>query len=112
MKELTVNLNLPSELLGVLDVPEAGLELRLLEIIAIELFREGLISSEQGGLISGKTTEDFIKLLAVHCIPSQQDSADPLARLKRSPLIGSFKGDSDLSEQAEAIFQDVLNQTQ
>lgn len=35
-------------------------------------------------------------------------SADPLARLKRSPLIASFQGDSDLAEKSEEIFQSVI----
>jgi len=49
MDELTVRLNLPRDLLGVLDVSETGLENRLRELIAIELFREGMISSGKGG---------------------------------------------------------------
>lgn len=112
MKKLTVSLNLPGELLGVLNVPESGLELRLREIIAIELFREGLISSDQGGRLTGKTTEDFIQILKRYCVPYHQGSTDPLARLKRSPLIGSFQGDPDLSENSELIFQDLLTKNQ
>jgi hypothetical protein len=35
-------------------------------------------------------------------------AADPLARLKRSPLIASFQGDADLAEKSEEIFQSVI----
>ncbi|MGI0480778.1 hypothetical protein ACN4EE_08300 [Geminocystis sp. CENA526] len=35
-------------------------------------------------------------------IKSQED---PLARLKQSPLIASFEGDADLSENCEKIFR-------
>jgi hypothetical protein len=38
-----------------------------------------------------------------------QKNKDPLARLKQSPLIGSFQGESDLSEKAEEIFQNLIN---
>lgn len=37
-----------------------------------------------------------------------QKNKDPLARLKQSPLIGSFQGESDLSEKAEEIFQNLM----
>lgn len=35
-------------------------------------------------------------------------SSDPLARLKKSPLIASFKGDADLAEQSEEIFHALI----
>ena len=79
MKKLTVSLNLPGELLRVLNVLESGLELRLRER---------------------------------YCVPYHQGSTDPLARLKRSQLIGSFHGDPDLSENSELIFQDLLTKNQ
>ena len=37
-----------------------------------------------------------------------QKEKDPLARLKQSPLIGSFQGESDLSENSERIFRDLI----
>jgi len=63
MDELTVRLNLPRDLLGVLDVSETGLENRLRELIAIELFREGMISSGKGGELVKISKWDFIQLL-------------------------------------------------
>lgn len=38
-------------------------------------------------------------------IPQQKD---PLARLKRSPLLASFQGDPNLSENAEVIVHPLL----
>lgn len=38
-----------------------------------------------------------------------QDQSDPLARLKRSPLIASFQGSSDLAEKSEEIFHTLVN---
>ncbi len=35
-------------------------------------------------------------------------SNDPLARLKKSPLIASFQGDPDLAEQSEEIFHALI----
>jgi hypothetical protein len=39
---------------------------------------------------------------------SLHQAADPLARLKRSPLISSFQGDADLAEKSEEIFQSII----
>ena len=78
MKELTVSLNLPRDLLGVLDVPEPNLENRLRELIAIELFREGLISSGKGGELVGISKWDFIQLLAKHNIPYFNETPEEL----------------------------------
>ncbi len=78
MQELTVSLNLPRDLLGVLDVAETSQENRLREIIALELFREGLISSGKGGELLGKTKWDFIQLLARHNIPYFNETPEEL----------------------------------
>ncbi|MEQ9370516.1 MAG: UPF0175 family protein [Coleofasciculus chthonoplastes F3-SA18-01] len=69
MEELTVRLNLPRDLLGVLDVSETGLEKRIRELIAIELFREGRISSGKGGELLGVSKWDFIQLLSRYKVP-------------------------------------------
>lgn len=37
-------------------------------------------------------------------------TTDPLARLKKSKLIGSFEGDANLAEQSEAIFQSLMHE--
>lgn len=63
-----VNLEFPRDLLGVLNVPETRLEGRLRELIALELFREGHISSGKGAELLGISKEKFIHLLAQHGI--------------------------------------------
>lgn len=78
MKDLTVSLNLPRDLLGVLDVAETSVENRIRELIALELFREGLISSGKGGELVGKTKWDFIQLLAKHNIPYFNETPEEL----------------------------------
>jgi hypothetical protein len=39
--------------------------------------------------------------------PQTTSSSDPLARLKKSPLIGSFHGDPQLSAQSEEIVHSI-----
>ncbi len=39
-----------------------------------------------------------------------KQTADPLARLKKSSLIGSFQDDSDLSEQSEEIYRSFMQE--
>ena len=41
-----------------------------------------------------------------------QKEKDPLARLKQSPLIGSFQGETDLSEKSEEIFHNLMSKDQ
>jgi hypothetical protein len=41
-----------------------------------------------------------------------QKEKDPLARLKQSPLIGSFQGETDLSERSEEIFHNLMSKDQ
>ena len=78
MEELTVHLNLPRDLLGVLDVSETDLEKRLRELIAIELFREGGISSGKGGELLGVSKWDFIQLLSRYNVPYFNQTSEDL----------------------------------
>ncbi len=39
-----------------------------------------------------------------------KQTVDPLARLKKSSLIGSFQDDSDLSEQSEEIYRSFMQE--
>jgi hypothetical protein len=41
-----------------------------------------------------------------------QKEKDPLARLKQSPLIGSFQGETDLSEKSEEIVHNLMSKDQ
>ena len=78
MNTLTVRLDLPRDLLGALDVPEARLETRLRELIAVELFREGRISSGKGAELLGISKGEFIHLLARHGVHYFTESPEEL----------------------------------
>ena len=79
MSTLTVALDLPRDLLGALDVPRTRLEARLQELIALELFREGRISSGKGAELLGISKLEFIHLLAQHGLPYFTESPEELA---------------------------------
>jgi predicted HTH domain antitoxin len=64
MDTLSVTLELPRDLLGALDVPQVQLSDRLQELVAIELFREGRISSGKGAELLGISKLAFVRLLA------------------------------------------------
>ena len=68
MDPLTVKLELPRDLLGALDVAEEELEPRLKMLIALELFREGRISSGKAAELLGQSKEAFVGLLDRHGI--------------------------------------------
>ena len=79
MNTLTVNLKLPRDLLGALDIPEAQLETRILELVALELFRQERISTGKGAELLGISKWEFIQLLAQHSIPYFTESPEELA---------------------------------
>lgn len=79
MSTLTVKLVVPRDLLGALDIPEARLEGRLRELIAIELFREERISSGKGAELLGMSKREFIQLLAQHGVPYFGETPEELA---------------------------------
>lgn len=64
INKVTVHLELPRDLLGALNVPETGLGPRLKELIALELFREGQISSGKAAELLNLPKAKFIQLLA------------------------------------------------
>ena len=62
--------------------------------------------------IQQKTDRDFQSSISAAIDAYYQKLSaepDPLARLKHSPLIGSFQGDPNLSEQSEEIFHSLIN---
>ena len=75
---LTVALDLPRDLLGALDVPHTEVEARLRELIALELFREGRISSGKGAELLGISKLAFIQLLSQHQIETFTETLDEL----------------------------------
>ena len=78
MNKLTVNLQLPRDLIGILDVVEVQVETRIMELIALELFREERISSGKAAELTGKSKLEFIHLLAQYGIPYFTESSDEL----------------------------------
>lgn len=78
MSTLTVNLQLPRDLLGALDVPEAKLEAPILELVALELFRQERISTGKGAELLGISKWEFIQLLAQHNLSYFTESPDEL----------------------------------
>ncbi len=68
MSTLNVHMQLPRDLLGALEVPEEQVERRLREMIALQLFREGRISSGKAAELLGISKLEFIQLLARHSI--------------------------------------------
>ena len=79
MDKVTIALDLPRDLLGALDIPQTELEVRMRELIALELFREGRISSGKGAEILGVSKLEFIQRLTQHNIPYFTESAEELA---------------------------------
>ena len=78
MSTLTVSLEVPRDLLGVLEVPQEQLEARLRELIALELFREGRISSGKGAELLGLSKLEFIQLLAQYRVSYFTESPEEL----------------------------------
>ena len=64
-----IELDVPRDLLNVLNTTETDVEPRLLELIAIELFRENEISSGKAAELLGMSKESFIQLLGQRNIP-------------------------------------------
>jgi predicted HTH domain antitoxin len=79
MSKLTVQFNLPQDLLEVLNVPEAQLETQILKLVALELFRQERISTGKGAELLGIKKWEFIQLLAQHNIPYFTESPTELA---------------------------------
>ncbi|MGC9357774.1 MAG: UPF0175 family protein [Anaerolineae bacterium] len=78
MSTMTVALELPRDLLGALEVPQTQMEARLRELIALELFREGRISSGKGAELLGISKLAFVQLLSQHGINYFTESPEEL----------------------------------
>ncbi len=79
MNTVTVRMDLPRDLLGALEVPESRLERRLRELIAVELVREGRVSSGKGAELLDISKEEFVQLLARYDVAYFSESPDELA---------------------------------
>ena len=67
-RTVRVELDLPRDLLGALDVPEHELGSRLTKLIALELFREQQISAGKAAELLGISKSEFIHQLDQHGI--------------------------------------------
>lgn len=92
---MTVSVDLPRDLLGVLDVTEVHVAGQLQRLIALELYREGRISAGKGAEMLGIPKRTFIQLLAQHGLSyftelpgelkEQVDNVDRLLAQRRIP---------------------------
>ena len=87
MTTLTVDLELPRDVLASMDVSEPGLPQRVKQLLALELFREGRISSGKAAELAGMAKHAFVQLLAKHGMPYCTETAEELDAQVRS--IGS-----------------------
>jgi len=78
MTDLTISLNLPRDLLGALNIPESQLSQHILEILALELFRQQQISACKAAELLNISKISFIELLGQHQIPYFSESPDEL----------------------------------
>ena len=64
MNTLTVELQMPQDVISLLNVAQADLPQRLKQLITLELYREGYISAGKGAEIIGVSKIEFIQFLA------------------------------------------------
>jgi predicted HTH domain antitoxin len=79
MDTLTVGLQLPRDMLGTLDVTEPELGDRLKEILALELYREGRITSGKAAELASMSKLDFIRLACAHGLPYFNETPEELS---------------------------------
>jgi predicted HTH domain antitoxin len=75
---LSVVIELPSEFAKLLDPTGAHLSARIRETLAIELFRQGTISSGRAAELLGGTKDDFLALLGRFGVPYLDQTPDEL----------------------------------
>ena len=84
MTTLTVDVELPRDLLAAMDVSEPALPRRVKELLALELFRENRISSGKAAELAGLTKYAFVQLLSQHGLSYFTEGAEELAAQVRS----------------------------
>ncbi|MCB0086481.1 MAG: UPF0175 family protein [Caldilineaceae bacterium] len=78
MNTLTVELQMPQDVISLLDVAQADLPQRLKQLITLELYREGYISAGKGAEIIGVSKIEFIQFLAENGIHYLDQTAQEL----------------------------------
>ncbi len=79
MDAVKIELQLPRDLLGALNIPAEELGDKAMEWIALELFREGKISAGKAAELVGLSKAQFIDLLASRGVPYLDASPQELA---------------------------------
>ncbi len=80
MDTLKVEIELPRDLLIALNIPTTAVKQKTQEWIALELFREGSISSGKAGEMLRLTKSQFIDLLARRKLPYLDLEPDELSQ--------------------------------
>jgi len=62
-EKITVNLSLPSDLLGAMNIHQTALPLKIKELMALELFRENVISTGKAAELLNISKIAFIDIL-------------------------------------------------
>lgn len=78
MSTFVVEMELPTDFLGILNVSKSEIELRLRELFVVELFRDGRISSGKGAELLGIPLWSFLLLLSRHQIDYFSQTPDEL----------------------------------
>ncbi len=94
MNTLTVQMEFPKELIGVLDVPENQINNKLRELIVLELVRKNKISAGKGAEILNMGKFEFVGMLSQHDIPYFTDTPEELTQqvaVAEKKLAGSSK---------------------
>ena len=78
MSTITLSLNLPQELIPILEANEAELEGRILELIVLELVRQQRISTGKAAELLGISKWEFVQLLGQNNIPYFTESSKEL----------------------------------
>jgi hypothetical protein len=68
MDTIQVSISVPRDLAGALDIPANSLAPYLQEVVALELFRQGRISSGKAAELIGISKLDFMHILSKHDI--------------------------------------------
>jgi len=87
MKLDTVSVNLPRELIHILKIREKDFSKAVLESIAVELYREGLISLGKAAEIAKISKWEMFEILAAKKIPLQyypEDLKQDIKTLKKA----------------------------
>ncbi|MCA9869192.1 MAG: UPF0175 family protein [Anaerolineae bacterium] len=79
MDTISVQINVPRDVFGAMDVPEVEIGQRLQELVALELVREGRISTGKGAEMLGISKWAFVQRMARHGIEYFSESPEEMS---------------------------------